>query len=52
MISTTQIWFTDQMKMRWAGQMALMGEEINAHRVLVDTLEEKDNLVDLNVDGE
>ena len=32
--------------------MALMGEEINAHRVLVDNLEEKDNLVDLNVDGE
>jgi hypothetical protein len=29
-----------------------MGEEINAHSVLVDNLAEKDNLVDLNVDGE
>jgi hypothetical protein len=29
-----------------------MGEEINAHSVLVDNLAETDNLVDLNVDGE
>jgi hypothetical protein len=38
-------------EMWWAGQVARMGEEINAHSVLVDNVAEKDNLVDLNVDG-
>jgi hypothetical protein len=28
-----------------------MGEEINAYSVLVGNLAEKDNLVDLNMDG-
>lgn len=28
-----------------------MGVEINAHSVLVDNLAEKDNLIDLNVNG-
>lgn len=32
--------------------MARMGEEMNAHSVLVDNLAERDYLVDLNVDGE
>jgi len=37
--------------MWWAGQVARMGEEINAYSVLVDNLAEKYILVDLNVNG-
>jgi hypothetical protein len=38
-------------RLRWAGQLARIGERTGAHRVLVKNLKEEDYLEDPDVDG-
>jgi hypothetical protein len=38
-------------RMRWAGNMARMGERRGAYMILVERLEENDHLEDLGIDG-
>jgi hypothetical protein len=37
--------------MRWAGHVAIMEEIRKAHKMLVESLKERDNLKDLFIDG-